>query len=106
MKDVSIEVLRMADYADLSELYELPMENACMMKVGQSWISHEAEMPKGFCSSAWMNLQPFVLALAAGGKRIFNDWMKDPFSCIISCNDGIRPVSFLLKAAEESCTED
>lgn len=106
MKDVSIEVLRIAEYADLSELYELPMENACMMEVGQSWTSHEAEMPEGFCSSAWMNLQPFVLALAAGGKKIFNDWMKDPYSCFISCNDGLRPVSFLLKAAPDENPEE
>lgn len=105
MNDVSIEVLRIADYADLCEQYELPMENACSMEVGFSWISHEAQKPEGFCESAWMNLQPFVLALAAGGRRIFNDWMKDPYSCIISCNDGLRPVSFLLKTDPDPCKE-
>lgn len=96
MKDVRIQVLRIAEYSDLSQELELPMEHPCMMEVGQTFVSRDAEMPEGFCSSAWLNLQPFVLALASGGSSIFNDWMKNPYSACISCNDGVRPVSFLL----------
>ncbi len=34
--------------------------------------------------------------------RVVHDgWMKNPKSAMISCNDGFRPVSFLLETMEE-----
>ena len=44
---------------------------------------------------------PFVMTLAYGGKDIYNGWMKNEKSAMISCNDGFRPVSFLIEALEE-----
>ena len=32
---------------------------------------------------------------------IYNGWMKNEKSAMISCNDGFRPVSFLIEALEE-----
>ena len=39
----------------------------------------------------------------AGSRRenIYDGWMKNPKSAMISCNDGFRPVSFLLEALDE-----
>ncbi|MBQ6371570.1 MAG: TIGR04076 family protein [Oscillospiraceae bacterium] len=57
--------------------------------------------PDGFCESAWESISPFVMTLAYGGKNIYDGWMKDPRSAMISCNDGFRPVSFLIEALDE-----
>ena len=69
--------MRKACYKDLMEKYENPMEHACDIEEGQ------------------------VMTLAYGGKDIYNGWMKNEKSAMISCNDGFRPVSFLIEALEE-----
>lgn len=58
------------------------------------------ERPEGFCVSAWDSMSPFVMTLAHGGGDFYSGWMKDKKSAMISCNDGFRPVSFLLEALE------
>ena len=59
------------------------------------------EKPEGFCQSAWDTLSPFVLALSHGGENFYGGWMKNPKSAMLSCNDGFRPVSFLVEALDE-----
>ncbi len=100
MKDVKITVLRMARYDDLIEKYEMPAAHRCDMEEGRVFVSHGAAMPQGFCESAWSSVSPFVMTLACGGRDIYDGWMKDPGSALISCNDGFRPVSFLLEAID------
>ena len=41
------------------------------------------------------------MALAHGAEDLYDGWMKDKKSAMISCNDCFRPVSFLLEALEE-----
>ena len=101
MKKVRITVMRVASYPDLSEKYENPMEHACDMKTGQTFIADGWQRPAGFCGSAWDSVSPFVMTLSHGGRDIYDGWMKDPGTAMISCNDGFRPVSFLLEALEE-----
>ena len=101
MKKVRITVKRMACYEDLIAQYENPIEHACEMKLGQTFLANGWQKPTGFCESAWESLSPFVLALSHGGGDFYDGWMKDPKSAMISCNDGFRPVSFLLEATEE-----
>ena len=36
-----------------------------------------------------------------GCENLYDGWMKNKRSAMISCNDGFRPVSFLLEALEE-----
>ena len=100
MKNVRITVMRMARYDDLIEKYENPIEHACDMTVGQSFISVGAQRPQGMCDSAWNSMEPFVLSLAQGGGDFYDGWMKNRYSAMISCNDGFRPVSFLLEAVD------
>ena len=101
MKKVRITVMRMACYKDLMERYENPIQHACTVVPGQSWVANGWELPEGFCPSAWDSLSPFVLALAHGAENFYDGWMKDPRSAMLSCNDGFRPVSFLVEALDE-----
>ncbi len=97
MKDVRITVMKMVCHNDLIEKYENPIEHTCDMVVGKVFISKSYQIPEGFCASAWESISPFVLTLACGGQDIYDGWMKNKQSAMISCNDGFRPVSFLLE---------
>ena len=101
MKKVQITVMRIARYDDLISEYENPIEHACDMQVGQVFVADGWARPQGFCESAWGSVSPFVMALAHGGGDFYDGWMKNPKSAMISCNDGFRPVSFLLEALDE-----
>lgn len=104
MKKCRITVMRMASYPDLSEKYENPLEHACDMQLGQVFITDGWRKPEGFCDSAWDSLSPFVMTLAYGGEDIYNGWMKNKKSVMVSCNDGFRPVSFYVEALEEDAS--
>ena len=102
MKRVRVTAIRKACYPDLMEMYENPIQHACDVAEGQVWISENGQKPEGLCDSAWESMLPFVASLAQGGGNFYDGWMKDPFSAMISCNDGFRPVSFYLEALEEN----
>ena len=36
-----------------------------------------------------------------GGEDFYQGWMKNKKSAMISCNDGFRPVSFLIETMDE-----
>ena len=98
MKDVKITIVKKAEHKDLIEKYENPIIHACALSEGQVFVSINAEIPKGFCESAWQNLYPFVFALSNGATDLYDGWMKNKNSAMISCNDGFRPVSFYLES--------
>jgi len=101
MKKIKITVMKLARYDDLIEKYENPLEHACEMRLGQVFIANGWEKPEGFCDSAWDSISRFVMTLAYGGEDIYDGWMKDKKSAMISCNDGFRPVSFYIEALDE-----
>lgn len=101
MKKVRITVMRIARYDDLIAAYENPMEHACDMTPGRTFLADGWRKPEGFCDSAWDTVSPFVMALSHGAENFYDGWMKDPRSAMISCNDGFRPVSFLLETLDE-----
>jgi len=100
MKKVRITVMKKACHADLIEKYENPIEHACDMEEGQVFVSTDAKKPDGLCDSAWESMSAFVMALACGGGDFYDGWMKNKHSAMISCNDGFRPVSYLLETVE------
>ena len=100
MKNVKITAIRKTCYPDLMAQYENPIEHACDVHEGMSWISVNAQMPENFCPSAWESMYQFVKTLAEGGGNFYDGWMKNPNSAMISCNDGFRPVSFYIEAEE------
>lgn len=101
MKKIRITVARMARYDDLISRYENPIEHACELREGQTFIADGWQRPEGLCESAWEVMSPFVMTLAHGGENFYDGWMKNPKSAMVSCNDGFRPVSFLIETIEE-----
>ena len=100
MKKVRITVMRTARYDDLIARYESPIEHACDMREGQVFVCEGWQKPEGMCDSAWETLSPFVMALSHGAENLYDGWMKNPKSAMLSCNDGFRPVSFLVEALD------
>ena len=97
MKTVKITAVRKADYKDLQARYENPIEHTCDVREGMTWLSVDGQRPEGMCEEAWKSMREFVEELAKGGGNFFDGWMQNPHSAMISCNDGFRPVSFLLE---------
>ena len=81
--------------------YENPIEHACDMCEGQVFIANGWQRPEGLCQSAWESMSQFVRFLADGGEDIYDGWMKNKRSAMISCNDGFRPVSFYIEVIED-----
>ena len=98
--NVKITAVRRTEYPDLMAQYENPIEHTCDIQIGDSFLSVDGNCPEGFCDSAWDSVKPFVRVLAEGGGNFYDGWMRNPKSAMISCNDGFRPVSFLLEVAE------
>ena len=101
MKKCRITVVRKACYKDLSDKYENSIEHACDIQEGQVFIANGWKKPEGMCDSAWDSMSAFVMVLSHGGTNIYDGWMKNPKSAMISCNDGFRPVSFYIEALDE-----
>ena len=77
------------------------MEHACDMEEGQV-LSQMDGVSQTECAIVLGEYLPFCYDnFAYGGKDIYNGWMKNEKSAMISCNDGFRPVSFLIEALEE-----
>lgn len=100
MKKVRITAVRKSVYPDLMAQYENPIEHACDVVVGMTFLSENGQCPENLCESAWSSMESFVKELAAGGGNFYDGWMQDPHSAMISCNDGFRPVSFYLETIE------
>ena len=100
MKKVRITVIRKVRHDDLIEKYENPLEHECDVSEGEVYIADGWQKPEGFCESAWQSLSPFVMALSYGAEDFYDGWMKNKKYVMISCNDGFRPVSFLVEVIE------
>ena len=100
MKSVKITVLKQTQYKDLIQKYENPIEHACTLRVGDTFVSVNAQKPENLCDSTWESMEKFVKELAAGGGNFFDGWMKNKHSAMISCNDGFRPVTFYIETVE------
>ena len=92
MKKVKITVMRKVRHDDLIEKYENPLEHECDVEEGEVFIANGWAKPENFC---------VVMALANGASDFYDGWMKNKRSAMISCNDGFRPVSFLLETMDE-----
>lgn len=100
MKQIKITVMRKVCHCDLMERYENLIEHACDLQEGQVFVTEGWVKPDGLCESAWQSLSPFVMALAHGASDLYDGWMKNPRSAMVSCNDGSRPVSFLVEVVD------
>ena len=105
MKKIKITVMKKVCHKDLIDRYENPIENACDMVEGAVFIADGWKRPAGLCESAWESMSPFVLGLSHGAEDFYEGWMKNKKSAMISCNDGFRPVSFLIETLDEDVEE-
>ena len=100
MKRVRITVVRKVCHRDLIARYETRSNTPATCR-GSGLHRQGWQRPEGLCESAWQTLSPFVMTLAHGGTDLYDGWMKNPASAMLSCNDGFRPVSFLVEALDE-----
>lgn len=100
MKKIKITVVRKANYKDLQEQFENPIQHACDVIEGQIFYTDGLSKPDNLCESAWESLFPFIKELSQGRGNFYDGWMKNPMSAMISCNDGFRPVSFYIEVVE------
>ena len=100
MKNCRITVLKKVFFQDLADLYENPIQDACDLEVGDVFVTDGYRKPEGLCECAWRSLFPYVMTFAHGGKDVFDGWMKDPYTAMVSCNDGFRPVTYYLEAID------
>ena len=101
MIKVRITILKQTIYQDLIKQYENPIPEHCSMRVGDVFIVDNLSRPEGFCPSAWDTLSPYIDDLLHGKGNFYDGWMKNPMSALLSCDDGFRPMSFLLEAIDE-----
>lgn len=99
--EVKITVLKRLRHEDLLQRHATHIWEPCeRLREGQEFVSRSANMPDGFCSWAWTDIQKYVLTLARGGNLIGSL----PGRTVACCSDGFRPVIFLLErvgAAQE-----
>ncbi len=100
LKTCKITAVRQTEYRELMAQYENSIEHTCDVRVGDVFYSVNGEKPENLCQSAWESMEFFVKELARGGGDFYDGWMKNPYSAMISCNDGFRPVSFYIEVIE------
>ncbi len=101
MKPARITVIRKVCHRDLIERYENPIEHPCDLHEGQTFIARRVGNPTDCATAPGRRFSPFVMTLAHGGTSLYDGWMKNPASAMVSCNDGFRPVSFLVEALDD-----
>lgn len=95
-----ITAMRIVRHEDLIARYENQLENPCPIKEGDTFLLTCLEKPEGLCESAWQTLFPFAFALMNGAESLYDGWMKNKKTAMVSCNDGFRPVSFYLEVID------
>ncbi len=101
MKKVRITVLETTLNEKLAEKYGNKTQLCELHKPGQQYVSNGWQKPDGLCDSAWKAMESFVFSLSHGSCNFFDGWMKKENQAVISCNDGLRPVIFLLERTNE-----
>ncbi len=100
LRKCKITVLKKAFYSEIAEKYENEISHACDFQEGDVFLFDGKNIPLGFCSEAWKTVGEYAARLSEGEENFFDGWMKNPRSAVISCNDGVRPVSFLIEVVE------
>ena len=91
---VKITALRRLQHRDLLEKCADSVWDPCeRLREGQEFVTDNMNMPEGFCSWAWCDIQKYALTLARGGNFIG----VKPGVFVTCCTDGFRPVLFKLE---------
>jgi uncharacterized repeat protein (TIGR04076 family) len=100
-----ITVLKRTFQHDLVDAYVQDKEfrqqfgKCSVFEEGQTFVSEDwPSKPEGFCERAWPNIHHEV-AMVMYGSSI--PWIEEPGYTITCCNDGLRPVIFLIERVED-----
>lgn len=101
MNKVKITVLSVEIKPDLIAHYGYEKLEKCpWFKEGDTFIT-DFRKPDIFCSDAWGCIDKYVFSLAHTHAPFFwNDWSKEG-KAVACCNDGFRPVTFLIEALDD-----
>ena len=92
--DTRVTVLKRSQNLEALEQYADHIWQPCeRLTEGQQFVSQGANMPEGFCSWAWCDIQNYVLTLARGGNLLG----AKPGKFVTCCTDGYRPVTLALE---------
>ena len=105
---VKITVIRREYYQELADRFLVnPGTGKCsLFEEGQEFIVTKENYDRfpyenKFCMAAWDIIKIKVYSALQGGNFYWEGWMKDPKEQILCCDDGVRPVVFLLERMEE-----
>lgn len=103
MKKVKITVIKCAWHQDLVDEYCVGGGSGpCKYNSeGMTFISNGWQKPAGLCDNAWKSMMEYVFTLSHGGGDFYTGGMKNKKSFVVSCNDGLRPVSYLVEGLDE-----
>ncbi len=97
---IKITVLDVLLKKDLWAEYIAEPPQACpFFTIGDEFLIEEFAMPKGFCTWAWQDLFYVFYSLWKGGTSV--PWYKEHGVSIVSCTDGLRPVTFKIERVNE-----
>ena len=102
--NVKITVIRRGYEKDLIEQFLAnPQTGKCpVFQDGQEFLVtrenyNSFPYENNFCVAAWDVIKIKVYSALQGGNFYWEGWMKDKKQQILSCDDGVRPVVFLLE---------
>ena len=102
--EVKITVVKRGYELDLAERFLAnPQTGKCsVFHDGQEFMItkenyNNFQYENHFCVAAWDVIKNKVYAALQGGNFYWAGWMKDQRQQILCCDDGIRPVVFLLE---------
>ena len=97
MAKVKITVVKRDLYSDLAALYAKNpggMERCSLYSDNQEFILERANMPEGFCSWAWADINRDLIGVMGGASF---PWINKEGVAVVSCTDGLRPVVFKIE---------
>lgn len=109
MNQCRITVLRRTFQEDIAKQYAVESLGFCQRHHEGQVFYTDHKKPEGFCDEAWKAIYQYVFALAHGRVEdgfYYQNWIRQPGTAICSCNDGLRPVIFLIEATDIPATPD
>lgn len=101
---VKITVVKREYYQDLADRFLVnPQVGPCrIFQEGQQFLVTQENYDNfpyetNFCKAAWDVIKIKVYAALQGGRFYWEGWHKDNKQQILCCDDGVRPVVFLLE---------
>ena len=91
----------------VKEFCSLDLSDQCLgcphFYVGEEYlVENYNDVPAGFCSRAWVDIQKDVMTVMFGGSL---PWIRQKGISIACCTDGLMPVIFKIEKIESEYIE-